>query len=188
MAKLVFYYSSMNSGKSLSIITKNYMLNEKGFKTCILKPDIDNRSSGIKTRIGLEVDCTIVGKNELPSEKVLIAKNEKPDFILVDEAQFMSSEQIWNLAELVDSWDIDVLCYGLRIDWQGNFFTGSEVLMKIADELLPIENFCKENKGAYAYFHVKKGGNDNPVETGYEDLYDTVSRKVWKKWHDRKNK
>jgi len=94
MAKLTFYYSSMNSGKSLNVITKNYMLSEKGFKTVIMKPFVDDRSSGISTRIGLEVDCIVVGKDELPSDKILVAKNEKPDYILVDEAQFMSSDQI----------------------------------------------------------------------------------------------
>jgi thymidine kinase len=72
----------------------------------------------------------------------------------------------------------------LKLNWQGEFFTGSEELMKIADELVQVETYCKINKGAPALFHTKLGGSDATVETGYEDLYDTVSRKVWKQWKD----
>jgi thymidine kinase len=90
------------------------------------------------------------------------------------------------LAGLCDNWGINVYCYGLRLNWQGEFFTGSEELMKIADVLEPIENFCQINKGALAFFHIKKSGGDNPVEIGMEDMYDTASRKVWKQWIDAK--
>ena len=186
MCKLTFVYSSMNSGKSLSILTKNYTLSQKGFTTILMKPAVDDRTDKITTRLGLEHDCTIIEQNDLPSCKVLRSDADKPDFVIVDEAQFLTKKQVWDLSCLVDNWNINVYCYGLKLDWQGNFFTGSEELMKIADELLPIENFCKENKGALAFFHVKKGGSDDSVETGYEELYDTVSRKVWKQWWDSK--
>lgn len=187
MSKLVFVYSSMNSGKSLAILTKNYMLNEKGFRTVLMKPAIDTRTeSSIATRLGIEAPCIVLKDEELASTKILKSNNSKPHFILVDEAQFLTKEQVWDLAGLVDNWNIDVYCYGLRIDWQGNFFTGSEELFKIADELQPIENFCKSNKGALAFFHIKKGGSDSSVEIGLEDLYDTVSRKVWKDWFDKR--
>jgi len=106
--------------------------------------------------------------------------------VLVDEAQFLEEQQIWDLANLVDNWDINVYCYGLRLDWKGNFFTGSETLFKIADELEPIENFCKYNKGAPAYFHIKLGGSGSSVEVGAEDLYESVSRKKWRQWDENK--
>lgn len=188
MSKLTFLYSSMNSGKSLSILTRNYALTQKGFNTVLIKPKVDDRSTKITTRLGIEGDCIIIDTDELPSKKILKSSDQKPDFVMVDEAQFLSKEQVWDLANLCDNWDINIYCYGLKLDWKGNFFTGSEELMKIADELIPIENFCKENKGALAFFHIKKGGSDNPVETGYEDLYDTVSRKVWKLWWDQREK
>jgi thymidine kinase len=187
MSKLVFYYSSMNSGKSLAVLTKNYMLKEKGFKTVLLKPAIDTRTAGsISTRLGLEQDCIAILENELPSSYILKSSYNKPDFVLVDEAQFFSKEQIWDLANLVDRWNIDVYCYGLRLDWQGNFFTGSETLFKIADELHAIENLCKYNHGAPAYFHIKLGGNDASVEIGSEDKYESVSRLRWREWWDSK--
>ena len=176
----------MNSGKSLSILTKNYMLKEKGFKTLLMKPEVDDRTTTISSRLGIEENCIKIPKGGLPSNFVLQADSEKPDFILVDEAQFLSKEQVWNLAGLVDNWGINVYCYGLKLDWQGDFFSGSEELMKIADELQQSETFCKHNQGSPALFHIKLGGSDASVETGYEDLYDTVSRKVWKQWYDNR--
>jgi len=189
MCKLVFYYSSMNSGKSLAVLTKNYMLKEKGFRTVLMKPAIDTRTEGsISTRLGLEQNCIAILKDELPSQHILKGSSDKPDFVLVDEAQFLSNEQIWDLANLVDNWNINVYCYGLRLDWQGNFFTGSETLFKIADVLEPVENLCKHNRGAPAYFHVKLAGGDASVEIGAEDMYESVSRKRWREWWDSKNK
>jgi len=188
MCKLVFYYSSMNSGKSLAVLTKNYMLQEKGFRTVLLKPAVDTRTQGsISTRLGIEQDCITILENQLPSEVILKGAADRPDYVLADEAQFFSNEQIWDLANLVDNWNINVYCYGLRIDWQGNFFSGSETLFKIADGLEPIENICKYNQGSPAYFHVKLGGSDDSVEVGYEELYESVSRKRWRKWWNKRN-
>lgn len=186
MCKLVFVYSSMNSGKSLSILTKNYMLKEKGFKTMLMKPELDDRTPTISSRLGIEEKCIQIPLKGLPSKSVLQSDSSKPDFILVDEAQFLSKEQVWDLAGLVDNWGINVYCYGLKLDWQGNFFTGSEELMKIADELEQVETFCKQNRGMPAMFHMKLSGSDSAVETGYEDMYDTVSRKIWKQWWDNR--
>ncbi len=189
MCKLAFYYSSMNSGKSLAVLTKNYMLKEKGFRTVLLKPAVDTRTVGsISTRLGLEQDCIAVLQNTMPSEHILKSSADKPDFVLVDEAQFFTEEQIWDLANLVDRWGINVYCYGLRLDWQGEFFSGSKTLFKIADELHAIENLCKYNQGAPAYFHVKLAGSDSSVEIGAEDMYESVSRKQWREWWDNKNK
>jgi thymidine kinase len=187
MCKLVFYYSSMNSGKSLAVLTKNYMLKEKGFKTVLMKPSVDTRTAAtVATRLGLEESCAVLSETDLPSHTILKSAHDKPDFIIVDEAQFLTKEQVWDLAGLVDNWGINVYCYGLRLNWQGEFFTGSEELMKIADVLEPIENFCQINKGALAFFHIKKAGSDKPVEVGMEDMYDTASRKIWKQWFDTK--
>lgn len=188
MSKLVFYYSSMNSGKSLAVITKNYMLKQKGFRTVLMKPRIDTRTENtITTRLGIQENCEVVEENELPSNYVMKAGQDKPDFVIVDEAQFFSEEQILDLANLVDNWDISVYCYGLRIDWQGNFFSGSETLFKIADELNAVENYCKYYKGFPAYFHIKNGGNDQSVEIGEENIYESVSRKKWLEWWQTKN-
>lgn len=189
MCKLVFVFSSMNTGKSLNLLTKNFMLTQKGFKTLLMKPEIDDRTTTISSRLGIEAKCTIVPKDTLPSVCVFSAfqsNQPKPDYILVDEAQFLTKEQVWDLAMLTDFWNIDVICYGLKLNWQGEFFEGSHELMKIADRLEQSETFCKQNQGAPALFHVKLGGSDAAVETGYEEMYDTASRKVWKQWYDKR--
>jgi len=184
-AKLKFIFSSMNSGKSLSLLTKNFMLREKEFHTVLMKPAIDSRSNdSITTRLGIKEQCIILESMDNPIKIIRDQFNNKVDYILVDEAQFLTKEQVWNLAYLVDYMNINVRCYGLRLNWQGEFFTGSEELMKISDEFEPIENYCRHNKGAKAFFHKKLGGSNKSVEIGEEDLYESVSRKNWKEWHD----
>jgi len=178
----------MNSGKSLAVLTKNYMLKEKGFNTVLLKPAVDTRTDGsISTRLGIEADCITILEHKLPSQRILKSAHDKPDAVLVDEAQFLTEKQVWDLANLVDNWGISVYCYGLKIDWQGNFFTGSETLFKIADSLEPVENLCKHNKGMPAYFHIKLSGGGGSVEIGAEDMYESVSRKAWREWYNQKN-
>jgi len=193
--KLTFYYSSMNSGKSLALLTKDYMLREKGQNTLLLKPSIDNRTHTISSRLGLERECITVYPDQniimMLSKEVQKTDEEEFDYLLVDEAQFLTKEQVWQLAELVDDYDKTVICYGLKLNWQGDFFEGSGEgsgeLMKIADELIQMDSICRETRES-AMFHIKKGGSDDPVETGYEDLYDTVSRKEWRKWYNERNK
>lgn len=153
----------------------------------LMKPEIDDRSTKITTRLGLEEECLIIAADELPSSKVFKSGSSKPDIIIVDEAQFLTKDQIWDLANLVDNWGITVYCYGLKLNWKGEFFSGSETLMQIADELIQGETFCSSNKGATAMFHIKLGGSlDDTVETGFEDMYDTASRKVWREWYNNK--
>jgi thymidine kinase len=184
-AKLKFIYSSMNSGKSLSLLTKNFMLREKGFHTVLMKPAIDSRSNdSITTRLGMSDSCIVLESMDNPISIIKENYTHRVDYILVDEAQFLTKDQVWDLAYLVDYSNINVRCYGLKLDWQGEFFTGSEELMKIADELEPIENYCRHNKGARAFFHMKLGGSKDSVEIGEEDLYESVSRRKWKEWHD----
>jgi thymidine kinase len=185
-SELVFFYSSMNAGKSLSLLTKAHSLKTKGFKTILMKPEIDTRTDGtIETRLGVSEKCITIGKTELPSEKFMKSKKNKPDFVFIDEAQFLTKEQVWDLAQAVDNWDITVYCYGLRIDWKGDFFSGSEELFKISDRLEAIETYCRINKGALAFFHIKKKGTGDAVEIGAEDMYETASRKVWTEWIEK---
>lgn len=178
----------MNSGKSLAVLTKNYMLKEKGFRTVLMKPAVDTRTQGsISTRLGLEQDCIAILEKELPSKRILKSASDKPDFVLVDEAQFFTEEQILDFIFLVDNWNINVYCYGLKLNWQGNFFEGSLHLMKHADELVAIDNICPYYTKSPAFYHIKKAGNKNEIETGYEDLYESVSRKKWFEWKKESN-
>lgn len=187
MAKLTFVFSSMNSGKTLALLTKNFMLREKGYRTMLFKPSIDDRTETISSRIGLDAPCTILRQDEFISSIVqglYGAGDDLPDFVLVDEAQFLSRDQAWDLSDLVDYYDTNVICYGLKLNWKGELFEGSKALIELADELQQMDSFCKET-GNPALFHHKLGGSDAAVETGYEDLYETVSRKVWKERRNR---
>jgi thymidine kinase len=175
MAKLKFIFSSMNSGKTLALLTKNFMLREKGYRTLLIKPSIDDRTATISSRIGLHEECMIVNETDLVSE--IIKKHYH--YILVDEAQFLKKEQCWDLSDLVDYYGINVFCYGLKLNWKAELFEGSKALIELADELQQMDSFCKET-GNPALFHHKLGGTNSTVETGYEDLYETVSRKLWK--------
>jgi thymidine kinase len=188
MNRLIFYFSSMNSGKSLALLTKDFMLREKDQKTILLKPSIDSRTKKISSRLGLEKECITVW----PDENIIDVLSKKMrdsdvefDYVLVDEAQFLTREQVWQLSTLVDYYNKTVMCYGIKLNWQGNFFEGSEELMKISDELIQMDSYCR-NTGMPALFHIKNGGSDRTVETGYEDMYDTVSRKDWREWYDEK--
>lgn len=175
MAKFTFVFSSMNSGKTLALLTKNFMLREKGYRTLLVKPSLDNRTATISSRIGLEEKCMLINTTDLVSE--IIKKNY--DYLLIDEAQFLAKDQVWDLSDLVDYYNINVICYGLKLSWKGELFEGSKVLFELADELIQMDSICKET-GNPALFHYKLGGSDEAVETGYEDLYETVSRRIWK--------
>lgn len=186
MSKLTYVYASMNSGKSLTLITKRYALMQKGFEVVTLKPALDTRSNKIETRLGLEADCIILDKDIMPSEVILKASSASPDYVLVDEAQFLTKEQVEDLAFLVDNWNVDVIAYGLKLSWKGDFFEGSYHLFRLADDLTPIENFCPNNKGALAFFHIKDltSGNEE-VTIGREETYSSVSRKEWFRWKNQ---
>ena len=183
MAKLTFIFSSMNSGKTLALLTKNFMLREKGYSTLLVKPELDNRTPTISSRIGLEEQCQLISINSLISTGI-DPINHNIDFILVDEAQFLSKEQVWDLSDIVDYHNINVICYGLKLNWKAELFEGSKTLMELADELIQMDSICKET-GNPALFHFKHGGSDSAIETGFEDLYSTVSRKVWKEMRNR---
>ena len=189
MSKLTYIFSSMNSGKTLALLTKNFMLREKGYRTLLVKPAMDDRTTTISSRIGLEQKCSLLAKDQSVTEVVNQAvgyeyKNGFVHYILVDEAQFLTKEQVWQLSDLVDYHHINIICYGIKINWQGELFEGSKELLTIADELIQMDSICKET-GNPALFHHKTGGSDAAVETGYEELYETVSRKIWKEKGNR---
>jgi thymidine kinase len=136
---------------------------------------MDDRTTTISSRIGLEAECILISPTDLVSKTI---KNNY-DYILIDEAQFLTKEQVWDISDIVDYHNTNVICYGLKLNWKAELFEGSKVLIELADELQQMDSFCKETNNP-ALFHHKLGGTDSTVETGYEDLYKTVSRKVWK--------
>lgn len=184
MSSLYFYYSTMNAGKSSALLQANYNYLERGMKTILLKPSIDTREGKaiIRSRIGLEAECHQFDKydNLGKTIKDLIGSGPNPHCIFIDEAQFMSSEQVHQLGNIVDTMDIPVLCYGLRSDFQGNLFPGSEALFAIADKLNLIKTICWCGRSAQMVLRLNSEGEvvreGNQVEVGGNDKYVSVCR------------
>lgn len=184
MAKLTFIFSSMNSGKTLALLTKNFMLRERGYKTLLIKPELDDRSFKISSRIGIEAECQLLSHSEFVSSGV-DPSNPVYDYILVDEAQFLTREQVWDLSDLVDYYNIHVICYGLKLNWKAELFEGSKALMELADELIQMDSICKETNNPALFHHKISGSSEATIETGFEEMYSAVSRKVWKEKRNR---
>src|SRR4051812_17992006 len=140
MAKLFFYYSAMNAGKTTTLLQSAYNYRERGMRTLIVTPRLDDRAGEgiVSSRIGLKSKATVFeAKTDLLElVKQDIAAHGKLDCVLVDEAQFLSRTQAWQLSDVVDELKIPVLCYGLRTDFRGEAFAGSAALLAIADELV----------------------------------------------------
>ena len=189
MAKLYFYYSAMNAGKTTTLLQSAHNYRERGMRVAILAPRLDHRagSGTVASRIGLKADAVAFAPEADLLEWVQadIAAHGKLDCVLVDEAQFLSKAQAWQLGEVVDRLRIPVLCYGLRTDFRGELFEGSQSLLAWADELAEIKTICHTGKKATMTVRVDENGRavrDGPqVEIGGNERYVSVSRAEFKK-------
>ena len=146
MAKLYFYYSAMNAGKTTTLLQSAHNYRERGMRTVILTPRLDDRagSGNVASRIGLQAEGIAFGAGDDLQAIVErdIAAHGPLHCVLVDEAQFLAKSQVWQLTEIVDRLDIPVLAYGLRTDFRGDLFPGSAVLLGIADALIELKAVC----------------------------------------------
>ncbi|KTD49770.1 thymidine kinase [Legionella rubrilucens] len=145
MAKLYFYYSAMNAGKSTVLLQSSHNYQEKGMQTLLLMPALDNRYQygTITSRIGLSEPAYAFHPEDNLYAHVLKSRMEKQyACVLIDEAQFLTREQVYQLTEITDQLSIPVLTYGLRTDFRGELFTGSQYLLAWADELVEIKTIC----------------------------------------------
>ena len=188
MAKLYFYYSSMNAGKSTALLQSSYNYQERGMNTLILAPELDDRYGvgKVTSRIGLEAEA--LGFNPQDDLLTKIAEshaNKELHCVLVDEAQFLTKEQVFQLGEVTDSLDIPVLAYGLRTDFQGEPFEGSKYLLAWSDNLKELKAIC--HCGAKATMVVRLDESGNPVKVGSQvqiggnDRYVSMCRRHFKK-------
>ncbi|ALN88465.1 thymidine kinase family protein [Lysobacter capsici] len=189
MAKLYFYYSAMNAGKTTTLLQSTHNYRERGMRVAILTPRLDHRagSGTVASRIGLRADG-IAFEHDQDLEALVradIATHGALHCVLVDEAQFMTRSQVWQLSEIVDQLRIPVLCYGLRTDFRGELFEGSQYLLAWADELTEIKTICHSGKKATMTVRVDEAGravHDGPqVEIGGNESYISVSRAEYKK-------
>ena len=187
MAKLYFNYSAMNAGKTTVLLQSAHNYRERGMNPLLFTPKLDDRYrvGSIQSRIGLsspavvfdhESDLLEITAAELPTRSI--------HCVLVDEAQFLSRDQVYQLSEVVDELNIPVLCFGLRTDFQGELFEGSQYLLAWADELQELKTICHTGRKATMVVRVDEQGyavrEGSQVEIGGNDRYVSVSRREFK--------
>lgn len=187
MAKLYFYYSSMNAGKSTALLQSSYNYKERGMKTLVMAPLLDNRygAGKVTSRIGIETDATVFGQADDLFAVVEQQHNEEPlHCILIDEAQFLTRDQVFQLSDVTDKMNIPVLAYGLRTDFQGEPFEGSKYLLAWSDNLKELKAICHCGSKATMVLRQDSDGNavtvGSQVEIGGNDRYISMCRKHFK--------
>lgn len=186
MAKLYFNYSAMNAGKSTVLLQASHNYRERGMDTLLMTARLDNRAGvgTIGSRIGLEAQARTFSENDDLGAQIAEAHGEKPlACVLVDEAQFLTEQQVWQLARVADRRGVPVMCFGLRTDFQGKLFPGSATLLAIADTLREIRTICW--CGRKATMVVRLDGDGKILEEGAqvaiggEESYTSLCRRHW---------
>jgi len=184
MAKLYFYYSAMNAGKSTTLLQSSFNYRERGMNTLLFTAALDDRfgKAVITSRIGLKAEAlTFDGTLDLFATIADEMKDRPLHCILIDEAQFLSKDQVVQLGSVADSLKIPVLCYGLRTDFQANLFEGSKWLLALADELIELKTICTCGSKASMNLRVDEKGDavkeGASIEIGGNDRYVALCRK-----------
>ncbi len=184
MAKLYFYYASMNAGKSTTLLQADFNYRERGMTTMLWTAKLDDRaeSKAIESRIGLGADAHRFEQDTNIFESVRTMNAAQPvNCVLIDEAQFLSKQQVWQCAKIADETGIPVLCYGLRTDFQGELFPGSAALLGIADALVELKAICHCGRKSSMNLRVDESGaavkQGAQTEIGGNDRYVALCRK-----------
>jgi thymidine kinase len=187
MAKLYFYYSAMNAGKTTALLQSAHNYRERGMNPLLFTPRLDDRYKVgvIRSRIGLEAAATIFDRDDDLFGAVRAQLEESSvHCVLVDEAQFLTRDQVFQLTDVVDRLNIPVLCFGLRTDFQGELFEGSRYLLAWADQLEELKTICHTGKKATMVVRVDENGyalrEGSQVEIGGNERYVSVSRQEFK--------
>ena len=155
MAKLIFNYSAMNSGKTMDLLRTAYNYEENGLRVIVMKPSIDTKGGdNIVTRVGLNRKVDFLIDDDTDVYDLLCDKVDGVRCIFVDEAQFLSEQQVIDLFIISNSYDVPVICYGLRTDFRGNLFPGSSKLLGLAEELHEFKTLC--SCGEIARYNARK--------------------------------
>ena len=187
MAKLYFNSSTMNAGKSTVLLQASHNYVERGMQTYLLTARLDNRAgeARIASRIGIgaEADTFEVGEDLFAKIANRLAANPCA-CVFIDEAQFLEEEQVWQLARAVDDLGVPIMCYGLRVDFQGKLFPGSATLLALSDEMREVRTIC--HCGKKATMVVRKGPDGsvvmdgNQVQVGGNETYVSLCRRHWR--------
>ncbi|WP_461428063.1 thymidine kinase [Gymnodinialimonas sp.] len=184
MAKLYFNYSTMNAGKSTLLLQASYNYIERGMQTYLLTANFDDRAGmgKIGSRIGIEAEADTYTQTDDLYAKIEARLAEGPcACVLVDEAQWMTREQVWQLARAVDDLGVPVMTYGLRVDFRGELFPGSAALLALADEMREVRTICHCGKKANMVIRVDAEGKavaeGAQIEVGGNDRYISLCRR-----------
>ena len=177
MAKLYFRYGAMSSSKTANALMVKYNYGERGQNALLVKPAIDVRDGvrTVKSRCGLSSECVLFHEMDIAA-----IKRGDYDCIIVDEAQFLSKDEVQLLTDIVDEYNVPVICYGLRTDFQGNFFEGSHWLMAWADTIEEIKTICWCGRKATMVARVVDGKfvkSGEQILVGGDDMYVSLCRR-----------
>lgn len=192
MSKLYFVFSTMNAGKSAQLLMKAHSFLENNIPILCIKPSIDNRDGEgvIKSRIGIEMECLTI--DDTDDIKAIIKQysvnmeaigQPTPKWILCDEAQFLTDAQVDQLCSIVDEFDINVMCYGLRNDFTGHLFPGSKRLFEMADNIEEMKLSCACGRKAIINARINEYGevitNGEQIKIGGNNMYKPMCRKCY---------
>ena len=187
MAKLYFNYSTMNAGKSTLLLQASHNYREGGMQTYLITAQFDNRAGEgrIASRIGIGEVADTFGPEDDLFDKLKARFAVSPiACVFIDEAQFLTKAQVWQLARAVDDLGVPVMAYGLRVDFQGNLFPGSAALLAWADEMREVRTIC--HCGKKATMVVRKGPDGVPLKDGDQvviggnETYQSMCRTHWR--------
>ncbi|WP_068547666.1 thymidine kinase [Thalassotalea crassostreae] len=187
MAQLYFYYSSMNAGKSTSLLQSSYNYIERGMNTLIFTAKLDDRfeTGKVTSRIGIDSDAQLFDENTnlftIVNEQIV---KTPIHCVLIDESQFLSKQQVLQLTDIVDKLSIPVLAFGIRTDFLGETFSGSAALLAWADKLVELKTVCHCGRKANFIIRFDENGkavnSGSQVQIGGNDMYESVCRKHFK--------
>lgn len=187
MAKLYFNYSTMNAGKSTVLLQAAHNYAERGMQTYLMTAQFDKRAGEgrIASRIGIGADADTFVQSDDLFRKISDRLDRAPcACVFIDEAQFLSKQQVWQLTRAVDDLGIPVMAYGLRVDFMGELFPGSAALLALADEMREVRTIC--HCGKKATMVVRKDGDGNvvtggdQVQIGGNETYISLCRRHWR--------
>ncbi|WP_116130761.1 thymidine kinase [Tropicimonas sp. IMCC34043] len=187
MAKLYFHYSTMNAGKSTILLQASYNYRERGMDTYLLTAGVDTRAGActIGSRIGISAPAEVFDADDDLFARISqrMAKG-RIACVFVDEAQFLTEAQAWQLARAVDDLGVPVMCYGLRVDFMGRLFPGSATLLALADEMREVRTICHCGRKATMVARIGPDGQatmtGEQVQIGGNETYVSLCRRHWR--------
>ncbi|MFN3274960.1 MAG: thymidine kinase [Paracoccus sp. (in: a-proteobacteria)] len=185
MAKLYFHYSTMNAGKSTLLLAASYNYRERGMAVLLLTAALDDRAGAgrIASRIGIDAAATVFSQ---ASDLFALIGDQGRDCacVFIDEAQFLTRDQVWQLARVADDLGIPVMCYGLRVDFRGELFPGSAALLALADDLREVRTICHCGRKATMVVRQDAQGRviteGAQVQVGGNETYVSLCRRHWR--------